>query len=190
MARTDNRKQGRAKRVKIWVTPLSRLPATLEVSGARRLVTLLNEGTPFQRPAGIAAGNHLMLAMHDIICEAPGMTAPGRHHVEAFLHFVHEWDRHHPLVIHCFAGISRSTAAAYIAAVALGSRRDPADWAQLLRRLAPQATPNIRLVEIADELLGHGGRMSEAIRAIGRGAEAFEGMPFALTLDEISADQS
>jgi predicted protein tyrosine phosphatase len=49
-----------------------------------------------------------------------------------------------------------------------------------LRKQSPSATPNIRLIEIADEILGRNGRMGAAIKLIGRGAEAFEGEVFSL----------
>ena len=55
--------------------------------------------------------------------------------------------------------------------------------AALLRQRAPSATPNRRIVEIADRLLGRDGRMVAAIDAIGRGADAFEGTPFALEIE-------
>ena len=45
------------------------------------------------------------------------------------------------------------------------------------------ATPNARLVAVADDLLGRGGRMSAAIARIGRGAEVtWENAPFELAL--------
>ena len=87
------------------------------------------------------------------------------------------------MVVHCYAGISRSTAAAYIGLCALRPDLDEFLLAERLRRAAPSATPNARLVAAADRLLGRRGRMSEAIAAIGRGVDAFEGTPFALPLD-------
>jgi predicted protein tyrosine phosphatase len=85
--------------------------------------------------------------------------------------------------VHCWAGISRSTAGAYIAVCALRPERDEGEIAERLRALSPSATPNARLVALADEILGRGGRMSAAIERIGRGADAFEGKPFRFDLD-------
>lgn len=167
----------------IYVCPITRVNETVTAAGAVRLVTLLNGGTPFERPATIAAANHLFLSMNDIVDEQEDMIAPGLHHVEALLGFVRGWDRERPLVVNCFAGISRSTAAAYIAAAALAPSRDEAELAWTLRRLSPSATPNARLVRHADALLGRNGRMVAAIEAIGRGAEAFEGTPFGLPIE-------
>ena len=64
------------------------------------------------------------------------------------------WDRAAPLLIHCFAGVSRSTAAAFIAACALSPRRDEGEIARALRAASPTATPNARLVALADATLG------------------------------------
>ena len=86
------------------------------------------------------------------------------------------------MVIHCFAGVSRSTAAAYIAACALSPKRDEFAVARSLRAASPTATPNARLVALADSALQRGGRMNGAIAAIGRGEECFEGTPFTLEL--------
>ena len=167
----------------IHVCPLSKIEETVTLSGARRLVTLLNAGTPVNRPASLRLEDHLILSMNDITVEQPDMTLPGEDHVRRLLDFARSWDRTAPLVIHCFAGISRSTAAAYSVAAALAPQRDEAELAATLRRLSPSATPNARLIAIADRLLGRQGRMVAAIESIGRGADAFEGMPFALRID-------
>ena len=134
------------------------------------------------RPAAISEANHLWLSMHDIANVQEGMTSPGEEHVHSLLDFAGKWDRARPLVINCYAGISRSTASAYIIAAALAPSRDEFELASALRRLSPSASPNIRLIGFADEVLGRRGRMVEAINGIGRGAEAFEGVPFALEI--------
>lgn len=167
----------------IHVTPLSRLAETLAATQARDLISLLSVGAVFERPAGLAPERCLHLAMHDIVQERDGLVAPSLEHVAAVLDFALGWDRQAPLVVHCYAGISRSTAAAYAIAVALDPARDVAELAQNLRYAAPSATPNLRIVQLADDLLGRDGRMTAAIRAIGRGADAFEGTPFSLKVD-------
>ena len=149
-----------------------------------RLVTLLTEGTPFERPAAILPENHLCLWMNDIADEQAGLVAPGALHVEQLVGFARDWDRAQPLVVHCYAGISRSTAAAYIVAAALSPLRNETELARTLRKLSPSATPNPGLVRHADALLGRQGRMVAAIAAIGRGAEAYEGTPFILPLGD------
>jgi predicted protein tyrosine phosphatase len=107
---------------------------------------------------------------------------PGAAHLERLLGFVRAWNRAEPMVIHCFAGVSRSTAAAYIAACALEPGRDEFVLAKAIRAASPTASPNSRLVALADEALGRRGRMNEAIATIGRGEVCFEGTPFTLEL--------
>ncbi|CAA2106614.1 hypothetical protein MBUL_03760 [Methylobacterium bullatum] len=166
----------------IHVCPLSQLPRTLKRTGANHLMTLMKVGTAIARPEGIADGRHCVVEVSDIVAPLDGHVLPGEAHVRRIIDFATVWDRERPLLIHCYAGISRSTAAAYIAACALSPERDEAEIARALRAASPSATPNALFVEIADRLLGRGGRMSAAIAGIGRGADAFEGNPFALAL--------
>ncbi|MBD0414856.1 tyrosine phosphatase family protein [Oryzicola mucosus] len=166
----------------IHVCPLSKVAETAESIGARRMITLLNAGTPVIRPAGIAEQDHLYLSMNDIFEAQDGLMLPGEEHVRTLLDFAHSWDRSAPLLIHCFAGVSRSTASAYIIASALAPHRDEEELATTLRRLSPSATPNPRLIAVADIILGREGRMVEAIKRIGRGADCFEGNAFALSI--------
>lgn len=166
----------------LHVSPLSRLDETVAAVRARHLVTLINLGTTVARPAGIAPARHLFLGMSDISQALDGHVLAGQEHMARLLAFLRDWDRAEPMVIHCWAGISRSTAAAYIAACALRPERDEDEVADALRSAAPSATPNARLVALADAALGRRGRMIRAITRIGRGADAFEGTPFAMPL--------
>ncbi len=120
--------------------------------------------------------------MHDIVEPLEGHVLPGPEHVTPLLDFVLAWEREAPLVIHCWAGISRSTATAFVATCALAPERDEVEIANALRAASPSATPNRRIVAVADDLMGRGGRMVAAIDGIGRGAFASEGVPFTLTL--------
>jgi predicted protein tyrosine phosphatase len=167
----------------IHVCSLAKVDETVVKTGAERLLSLLAAGTEVVRPASIIPENHLHLVMHDIAVAQDGMTMPGEEHVRNLLDFARQWDLVKPMVVHCYAGISRSTASAYIIAAALSPKRDEVELAQTLRALSPSATPNPRLIAVADALLERNGRMIEAIEAIGRGADAFEGTPFALRID-------
>jgi predicted protein tyrosine phosphatase len=164
----------------IWVCPLSKVDATVTYTRAERLLSLLAPGTAMTRPASIAESNHLFLSLHDIAEPQEGMTLPGEQHMRTLLDFAESWDRAKPLVINCYAGISRSTASAFIIAAALQPSRDEQELAETLRLKSPSATPNPRLIALADAMLDRQGRMVDAIRSIGRGADAFEGVPFEL----------
>jgi predicted protein tyrosine phosphatase len=167
----------------IHVCSLARLHDTVEETGARHIVTLINDETLVVRPQCVSAENHLFLGMHDIPAEMDGFRAPAKAHVQELIDFVQRWDRSTPLVVHCYAGISRSTAAAFVIACALNPQRDERAIARSLRDASATAIPNTRLVSLADEVLGRDGRMVAAIESIGRGAESGEGTPFRLDIE-------
>ncbi len=166
----------------IHVCSFARLHSTVRETGARHVVTLLGVDDYIERPSCIPADNNLFLRMHDISEPLDGHVAPDAEHVESLVDFVRNWDRAAPLVVHCWAGISRSTAAAFVSVCALRPERDEQEIAWAIRRASPTATPNIRIVSFADAMLGRNGRMVAAIESIGRGALAEEGVPFRLDL--------
>ena len=167
----------------IHVCSLSRLHETVEETGARHVVSLLGDEATIERPVAIVPENHLWLRLHDISAPLDGYIVPDEQHVADLLNFVRGWDRRAPLVMHCYAGISRSTASAFASVCALSPHRDERSIAQALRLASPTATPNIRIVSLADRLLGRGGRMTSAIETIGRGMLAAEAEPFRLDLE-------
>jgi len=165
----------------IVVSPLSKLGAQIALHEPSHIVTLSSHALPTLP----GEAQRLSLLFNDITESRDGLTMPDESHVRALLDFALEWgngDCAKPLLIHCYAGVSRSTASAYIVALALNPELDEIELAQKLRALSPSATPNIRLIALADDILGRDGRMVAAIKAIGRGQEAFEGEVFSLPL--------
>lgn len=167
---------------RIHVCPLSQVDATVRDSGARTLLTLINHATPVPRPAAVAADHHYFIAVSDIVAAQDGHILPAAEHVEKVLAVARDWDKAAPLVIHCWAGVSRSTAAAYIIACALSDAGREMELARALRERSPTATPNALMISVADALLGRDGRMVAAVAEIGRGRECMEGVPFALEI--------
>jgi predicted protein tyrosine phosphatase len=174
----------------IHVCSLARLDETIATTGARHVISLLAHDANLTRPATIAAENHLWLQLHDISAPQDGLVAAQIEHVEQLIAFVERWPRESALVIHCYAGVSRSSAAAFVAACALSPESDERVIALALRGASPTATPNIRIVAIADQLLARGGRMVTAVQAIGVGVVAPEAAPFRLDLSAINAISS
>jgi predicted protein tyrosine phosphatase len=169
----------------LYVCSLAAIPDVAAQTGASHMLTVISAGTEVVRPASIAPENHLFLEFNDITAPAQGLVPPSPAHVERILEFGRSWDQKAPMIVHCWAGVSRSTAAGYILSHALTPQSDPHDLARLLRASAPWATPNGRMVGFADDILGAGGAMKEAIRAIGRGAMAYEGKPFSLPVGAV-----
>jgi len=167
----------------IHVCSLARLHKTVEATGARHVVTLLKDIDLVRRPDVIIPNNHLILGVDDITEPLDGYVAPADEHLTRLIEFVRGWDRTKPLVVHCYAGISRSTAGAFVTVCALNPQRSELAIAQALRQASATATPNLRIVSLADRMLGRHGRMTAAIETIGRGTAAVEGDPFRLELD-------
>ena len=167
----------------IKICSLARLNDTVSACRARHVVTLVRDESRLFRPPGVDPDNHLWLQMDDIADPIDGLIAPSEEHVQRLVDFVTRWDRAEPLVVHCFAGISRSTAAAFIAACALAPERDEAEIAVRIRNASPTASPNPRLVALGDAYLGRHGRMVRAVKQIGLGEPAYEAEPFDLKWD-------
>src|SRR6202789_1301319 len=163
----------------LHVSSLSALNSVTARLQSYDLLTLLSPDHPETDWREFACERHLRLAFHDRGEPIPGLTAPDRDLMQAVLDFGRKNADQRALLIHCWAGISRSSAAAY----AMACDRNPGferDIAIELRRRSPSATPNRLMVRLADDLLQRDGRMVEAIEGIGRGAEAREGEPYAL----------
>jgi predicted protein tyrosine phosphatase len=163
----------------IVVSPLEHLDATVARHRPSHVLTLLSPGHQENAPREPALEQHLQLYFHDITETRPGLIAPDREGVAAIVDFARSWTGARPMLVHCWAGISRSSAAAFMIACARndGFERAVADE---LRRRAPFATPNRLMVALADTVLQRSGRMVEAIERIGRGADAFQGSPYEL----------
>lgn len=164
----------------IIVGPLSAVDHTVRRSGVSHLITLINDQAMIDTPPEIASDRHLRLAMNDIAEPQPGLVPPGEDHVAELIDFAIAWDRQAPMLIHCWAGVSRSTAAAFISLCALNPEVDEHRIASALRDASPTATPNRRLVDLADGVLARNGRMAGAVEAIGRGEMTMEADVFLL----------
>lgn len=165
----------------IHVTGLSGLMQMAAQLGQVDLLTLTSPGTSRIDWQAVIRRRHVVLTFNDITEPRDGLVAPDETVVSAVLAFGRGAAPDVPLLVHCWAGISRSSAAAYIIACDRNPGRE-VELACELRRRAPFATPNRLLVSLADTMLRRGGAMTAAIAAIGRGADAYEGTPYALPL--------
>jgi predicted protein tyrosine phosphatase len=165
----------------IHVSSLNALAGVAARLASFDLLTLLSPGPPETDWRGLNCHRHIRLAFHDIVEPVPDLVAPDHDLMRAVLDFGRAGQPERSLLIHCWAGISRSSAAAF----AIACDRNPGferEIATELRRRAPSVTPNRLMVRLADDLLHRDGRLVDAIDAIGRGAEASEGAPYALPL--------
>jgi len=171
---------------RLLVTPLSGLAHTLLDHEPSHLISLLSPEHMIQTPAGFPESHHLKLGINDIVDPTAGTAPPARVHVERLLEFSRAWDAKQPMVIHCWAGISRSMASAFtILCDRLGPDRE-IEIARAMRGRAPHAQPNRLLVYHADEVLGRGGRMIAALNTMGPPILVEEGVPTVFPLAGLS----
>lgn len=156
------------------------MPQLVVETRSRHLITVINKMSIPPTPAVVPPEGHLKLAMNDITAPQDGLVHPNETHITALIAYARNWDRQGPLVVHCWAGISRSTAAAFITLCTLNDPGSERRFAQALRVASPTATPNALMVQLADDLLGAKGRMIDAIAEIGTGETAMAGKSFRL----------
>jgi predicted protein tyrosine phosphatase len=167
----------------ILVSPLSAVERTIATWRPSHLITLLSPEHMIETPALIAADRHLKLALNDVAEEMPEMATPTRDHIVRLVDFGRDWRADAPILVHCWAGISRSMAAAYTLLCERAAPGRELEIARALRERAPHAFPNPLMIRLADEILGRDGRMTEAVASIGRGDIVAEGSCVRLPLD-------
>jgi predicted protein tyrosine phosphatase len=130
---------------------------------ARRIVSILEPAAPTPRQLTNLDAELLTLRFDDVIVAGGKCRPPAREDIEALLAF----DRGHQpddlLVIHCTAGISRSTAALAILLAQRAPGTESAIFAQV-RAIRPRAWPNSLMVALADDILDARGRLVHELR--------------------------
>jgi predicted protein tyrosine phosphatase len=151
---------------KITVCGIEELGGHCEV-GVSHVLSILDPEWPAPEVFG-QYGEHekLELRFHDVIEDAPGMVLPQEEHVEQLLAFgrdlLAEPRPSAHLLVHCHAGVSRSTASmSLILAQALPDRPGAAILGEVLR-IRPQTWPNLRILEFGDRLLARNGELARA----------------------------
>jgi predicted protein tyrosine phosphatase len=137
--------------------------AAAPLARARRIVSILNTGAP--QPLALAGvdAELLTLRFDDVIVPGGGFRPPDRDDIERLLAFDLNHRAGELLLVHCTAGISRSTAAL---AILLAQRRPgaEADAFAAVRAARPKAWPNSLMVALADDVLDAQGRLVRELR--------------------------
>jgi len=158
----------------IYVCNIDEMPWRVRTLRPSHLVSLVPQEEQPPTPRGITAERHLRLEIDDIAKPFPGYVLPGGYHVGALVNFLRGWSGEQPILFHCLAGISRSTAAALIA-LTLDAEGRETEAALTLRAAAPHARPNARMIALADDVLCRRGRLIEACRRMGSATRAASG---------------
>jgi len=164
----------------IIVCGLNVAQTQIDLHSAKSVIGILSPDMPHPEYTGI--DRHLKLTFNDINSDTQGLFSPRIADAKRLITFIEDWDQKQPMLIHCWAGISRSTASAFAALCILRPNEDELKLAQDLRAASPSATPNRLITAQIDQLLGRNGRMSDAVESIGRGVNAYEGKPFTLAV--------
>lgn len=164
----------------IYITNLFDLPAHVRLIRPGYLVSIIQPEYQPETPPEIEPERHLRVGVHDISEPSEGSIVPGHTHIEELIDFLHDWPVDESLMVHCYAGVSRSTATALIARFMKCG--DELTSAHALRAAAPHAQPNRRIIAIADGILGCSGRLIEARDAMGPGEPVTEGPLVELSL--------
>ncbi|MCQ8240035.1 tyrosine phosphatase family protein [Rhizosaccharibacter radicis] len=120
---------------------------------------------------GFRTHRRLELRFHDVVEPLDAMVPPDDAHIRALLAFGRDMrasERAPLLLVHCHAGISRSTAAM---ALMLADAMPEEDAHRVLRRVhavREKAWPNLRMMELGDALLGRRGTLVAATHALHR----------------------
>lgn len=164
------------------VSPLRDVDTVIRFKKPSHLITLLDPHLMGDSPRGFRPDRHLKIAVDDIWEPREGMVLPAAEVVEDVLAFGKTWTGEAPMLVHCWAGVSRSTATAYILACQRLPEVNESKIAQALRKASASATPNPLLIQLADDIMGRRGKMVDAVAGIGKGVYAYPGSPFELGL--------
>ena len=137
--------------------------------GVTHVLSILDPDWPEPKPFWAYDPHHrTTLHFHDAIEPAPGIVLPEPEHVDAILDFGRNLgedaayrDEGH-LLVHCHMGVSRSTAAMAMLLAQVHPGESEEGIFQRIISIRPQAWPNLRMIEFADDLLGRAGRLTSA----------------------------
>jgi len=137
-------------------------------AGVTHVLSILDPGWPEPEAFGaFDPHRRLELRFHDVIETEPGCVAPESLDVEQLLSFgrdLTEGKGTH-LLVHCHAGVSRSTAAATLIVAQARPDRPAEEALQTVLSRRPRAWPNLRILELGDALLERRGEIVGAARA-------------------------
>ena len=160
------------------VCGLAEVPAIIAARTPSHMITLLDAASMIETPAGLPPAHHLRLSVNDIAQPTEGLILPSADLVHQLLAFGRAWDASAPMIVHCWAGISRSSASAFILACDRNPQADEHLIAMRMRRAAKHAYPNRKIIALADDILGRRGRMVDAVEAMGDYEYSGYGVPF------------
>lgn len=135
----------------------------------KHVISINNPKEHPPRPLADHPGRHLILHFHDITGPPAGdVYGPSRKDVEDILEFAEDIEQDHDVLVHCAAGISRSSAAAL---GILASKLEPSkeNGARAIKELLDVKRvihPNTDMVADIDHLLEYDGHLVKALHDV------------------------
>lgn len=148
--------------MEIHISDVEKVPGVLHKHGITHVLSLLR-GKEFNElllPRGFDRSNWLCIEMDDTY-DPDSPLAPTKEKVARFLDWAKKLPRDSKLLVHCRAGISRSTAAALAIKVQESGIEHLPQAVLWLLDHRPIACPNILIAEYADQLLGTNGKLHD-----------------------------
>jgi predicted protein tyrosine phosphatase len=168
--------------MKIIISSLQDAHTLVRMARPSHLITLLGQDSMHEAPTGLPGERHLKVLVNDIAEPTEGLVHPTDETVSRILKFGRTWEPFQPMLVHCWAGVSRSSATAFIVACERSPDVSEREIAENLRRASVAASPNPLMVQLADDMLSRGGRMVDAVRAIGPGTYSWPNPPYELAV--------
>lgn len=134
-------------------------------TGVTHVVSILDPHWPDPEEfAAYAPHERVLWRFDDVVKTDGGFVAPAGKNVAAILELGLRLQREpvKRLLIHCHAGVSRSTATAVILMVQNNPGREAQAFAEL-DRVRPRSWPNALMIRMADDQLGRGGALVAAL---------------------------
>jgi predicted protein tyrosine phosphatase len=148
-----------------------------------RHVISLNDPNSVPPPIpDIPKSNRLCVEFHDVTEEMPHRITPTIEDIETIISFGRGvLDGGDPVLIHCVAGVSRSTAAGLIVA-ANCSTKEPDELVKLLRNKAPYCQPNTLMIRLGDNSMALNGELISAVGSMDDPDQKATPEPFVLNV--------
>lgn len=149
---------------RLTVCGLEEIPAHCE-AGVSHVLSILDPGWPAPDFGSFGEHSRLELRFHDVIEPDVSGSPPLPDHVAQVLEFGGRVGEGDHLLVHCHAGVSRSTAAMTLILARARPDLPAAEVMAEVVRIRRQAWPNLRMIEFGDQILGRGGELVAAAHA-------------------------
>lgn len=144
----------------IAICSRNKVAETMKAHSATHVLSLLDPGVRTFLHPKIKAEWKLMVMADELYSDLP--NAPTVEHVKEIIEYGLSLPEDSSLLVHCEAGVSRSTAASLVIMVAREGVEAIPSCIEVLKWIRPQSCPNRLIINYADQLLGCGGKLFKA----------------------------